>query len=175
MLPGPAAVVSWGAGIFSSGLLLALPLLVAALLIANISPRHFARVAPPERRLAVGFPRSPCSSGIVVLQRRCRIWAASARLYEKRLLPLRITVMRAVARGRLNGNWISVCNALLAIAATPRLPPAGTDGVWNPGARACIDDGKTTRSRPQHQFLAPALERLSQATRQPRVPVRAIC
>lgn len=52
---GVGAVVSWAASLFSSGLLLSLPL-VAALLIANIALGVLARVAPTLNLFAVGFP-----------------------------------------------------------------------------------------------------------------------
>lgn len=52
---GLAAMISWAATLFSSGLLLALPL-VAALLIANIALGVLSRVAPQLNLFAVGFP-----------------------------------------------------------------------------------------------------------------------
>jgi len=92
---GLAAVVSWGAGIFSSGLLLALPL-VAALLIANIALGVLARVAPTLNLFAVGFPVT-LFGGIVVLHLSLPyLGAAIGHLYENGFTALD-TVMRAMA------------------------------------------------------------------------------
>lgn len=50
-----AAVVSWGASLFSSGLLLALPI-ITALLIVNLALGVLTRAAPQLNLFAVGFP-----------------------------------------------------------------------------------------------------------------------
>lgn len=52
---GTAAVAAWGASLFSSGILLALPL-IAALLITNIALGVLTRAAPQLNLFAVGFP-----------------------------------------------------------------------------------------------------------------------
>ncbi len=53
--PGFAAVVGWGGEIFSSGLLLSLPV-IAALLITNLGIGIMTRAAPQLNIFAVGFP-----------------------------------------------------------------------------------------------------------------------
>jgi flagellar biosynthetic protein FliR len=62
---GLSAVLTWSAAMFSTGLLLALPL-VAALLIANLALGVLSRVAPQLNLFAVGFPVT-IVSGFVVL------------------------------------------------------------------------------------------------------------
>jgi flagellar biosynthesis protein FliR len=62
---GFAAAVSWSATLFSTGVLLSLPV-VAALLIANIAMGVLSRVAPQLNLFAVGFPVT-IVSGFVVL------------------------------------------------------------------------------------------------------------
>jgi len=62
---GMTTLLTWSAVIFSSGLMLALPL-IAALLIANLALGVLARVAPQLNLFAVGFPVT-IAVGFVVL------------------------------------------------------------------------------------------------------------
>lgn len=62
---GLAALLAWSSTLFSTGLLLAMPL-IAALLIANLAMGVLARVAPQLNIFAVGFPVT-LMAGFVVL------------------------------------------------------------------------------------------------------------
>jgi flagellar biosynthetic protein FliR len=63
--PGFGAVASWSGEIFSSGLLLSLPV-IAALLITNLGIGIMTRAAPQLNIFAVGFPLT-LAAGFVVL------------------------------------------------------------------------------------------------------------
>ena len=79
---GFATIVAAAASIFSSGLMLALPL-IAALLIANISLGVLTRVAPALNLFAVGFPVMMLSGFAVLLLSLPLLGNAFASLYER--------------------------------------------------------------------------------------------
>lgn len=76
------AMLSWAGVLFSSGVLLSMPL-VAALLIANLALGVLARVAPTLNLFAVGFPVT-LGAGFLVLGLSLPYFgAALERLYER--------------------------------------------------------------------------------------------
>lgn len=78
---GFAALLAWSATLFSSGLMLALPL-IAALLIANISLGVLARIAPQLNIFAIGFPITMVTGFVVLMLSLPHFGAALGRLYE---------------------------------------------------------------------------------------------
>jgi flagellar biosynthetic protein FliR len=85
---GFAAIVTWAATLFSTGLLLALPL-VAALLIANVALGVLSRVAPQLNLFAVGFPVTIVSGFIVLTLSLPYFGAALERLFDQSFAMLR--------------------------------------------------------------------------------------
>jgi flagellar biosynthetic protein FliR len=79
---GIGAVLSWAGVLFSSGVLLSLPL-VAALLIANLALGVLARVAPTLNLFAVGFPVTLGAGFLVLMLSLPYFGAALERLYER--------------------------------------------------------------------------------------------
>ena len=90
---GFAAMLSWAATIFSTGVFLALPL-IAALLIANIALGVLARVAPSLNIFAVGFPVTIVAGFSVLTLSLPYMGAALERLYDSGFVAL-AGVMRA--------------------------------------------------------------------------------
>lgn len=84
---GLGALLAWSATIFSSGLMLALPL-IAALLIANISLGVLARIAPQLNIFAVGFPVTMVSGFAVLMLSLPYMGAALERLYDSGFMAL---------------------------------------------------------------------------------------
>lgn len=93
---GFAAVVSWAAVLFSSGVLLALPI-VAALLIANIAMGVLARVAPQLNLFAVGFPVTIMSGYTVLMITLPYFGAAMERLFDQSFAALHNVIRAASA------------------------------------------------------------------------------
>ncbi len=85
---GYAAIVSWAAVMFSTGVLLALPV-VSALLIANIAMGVLARVAPQLNLFAVGFPVTLFSGFAVLTISLPYVGTAMERLFDQGFLALR--------------------------------------------------------------------------------------
>lgn len=79
---GFAALLAWSATLFSTGLMLALPL-ITALLIANIALGVLARIAPQLNIFAVGFPVTMISGFVVLMLSLPYIGAALERLYDR--------------------------------------------------------------------------------------------
>lgn len=92
---GFAAMSIWAATVFSTGVLLALPL-IAALLIANIGLGVLARVAPQLNIFAVGFPVTIVSGFVVLALMLPYFGTALERLYDSGFAALS-GVMRAGA------------------------------------------------------------------------------
>ncbi len=90
---GLAAVLSWAATIFSTGVFLALPL-IAALLIANIALGVLARIAPALNIFAVGFPVTIVAGFTVLTVSLPYMGAALERLYDSGFVALS-GIMRA--------------------------------------------------------------------------------
>jgi len=90
---GFAAMLSWAATIFSTGVFLALPL-IAALLIANIALGVLARIAPALNIFAVGFPVTIVAGFSVLALSLPYMGAALERLYDSGFVALS-GVMRA--------------------------------------------------------------------------------
>lgn len=90
---GFAALLSWAATLFSTGVLLALPL-IAALLIANIALGVLARIAPQLNIFAVGFPVTIVAGFTVLALTLPYFGAALGRLYDNGFVALS-GVMRA--------------------------------------------------------------------------------
>jgi flagellar biosynthetic protein FliR len=91
---GLSAVVAWSATLFSTGLLLALPL-VAALLIANIALGVLSRIAPQLNLFAVGFPVTIVSGFVVLTLSLPLFGTALQRLFDDSFAVLR----RVIAAG----------------------------------------------------------------------------
>jgi flagellar biosynthetic protein FliR len=77
-----SALISWGAIVFSAGVLLSLPMM-AALLTANIAMGVLARVAPQLNLFAVGFPVTIFAGFTVLLISLPYFGAAIARLFDQ--------------------------------------------------------------------------------------------
>lgn len=84
---GFAAMLSWSATLFSTGVLLALPL-IAALLIANIALGVLARIAPQLNIFAVGFPVTIVAGFTVLMLSMPYFGAALERLYDSGFVAL---------------------------------------------------------------------------------------
>lgn len=93
-----ASVAGWSATLFSTGLLLALPL-ITALLIANIALGVLARIAQQLNLFAVGFPITLALGFLVLMLSLPYIGAAMEGLFSQSFQAMG-TVMRA-AGGRL--------------------------------------------------------------------------
>jgi flagellar biosynthetic protein FliR len=78
---GFSAILAWSATLFSTGLLLALPL-VAALLIANIALGVLSRIAPQLNLFAVGFPVTIVSGFVVLMLSLPLFGSALQRLFD---------------------------------------------------------------------------------------------
>lgn len=79
---GFSGLLSWSGAMFSSGLLLSLPL-VTALLIANLSLGVLTRMAPTLNLFAIGFPVTLAAGFIVLSLSLPYMDAALERLYEQ--------------------------------------------------------------------------------------------
>jgi flagellar biosynthetic protein FliR len=90
---GFAALLAWAATLFSTGVLLSLPL-VAALLIANIAMGVLSRVAPQLNLFAIGFPVTMVAGFSVLMISMPYFGTALERLFDQSFSALR-TVMRA--------------------------------------------------------------------------------
>ncbi|MDD5247941.1 MAG: flagellar biosynthetic protein FliR [Rhodocyclaceae bacterium] len=90
-----SAFLAWGATIFSTGLLLSLPL-IAALLIANIAMGVLSRVAPQLNLFAVGFPVTIVSGFIVTMISLPYFGAALERLFDQGFAAMTV-IMKAGA------------------------------------------------------------------------------
>lgn len=90
---GFGALVAWGATLFSTGLLLSMPL-VAALLIANLAMGVLARVAPQLNLFAVGFPVTIMAGFAVLTISLPYIGSALQQLFDQSFSALH-TVLRA--------------------------------------------------------------------------------
>lgn len=88
-----SSLVSWSATLFSTGLLLALPL-ITALLIANIALGVLARIAQQLNLFAVGFPVTLALGFLVLMLSLPYIGAAMEGLFSKGFQAMG-TVMRA--------------------------------------------------------------------------------
>ena len=78
---GYVTLLTWSATLFSTGVLLALPL-IAALLIANIGLGVLARIAPQLNIFAVGFPVTIVAGFVVLALMLPYFGAALEHLYE---------------------------------------------------------------------------------------------
>jgi flagellar biosynthesis protein FliR len=90
---GVGAMLSWAGTLFSTGLLLSMPL-VAALLIANIAMGVLARVAPQLNLFAIGFPVTMVAGFVVLMISLPYFGAAIERLFDQSFAALR-TIMQA--------------------------------------------------------------------------------
>jgi len=79
---GFAALLAWSATLFSTGLLLALPM-ISALLIANLALGVLARIAPQLNIFAVGFPVTIVTGFSVLMLSLPHFGAALESLYDK--------------------------------------------------------------------------------------------
>jgi flagellar biosynthetic protein FliR len=77
-----AALLAWSSSLFSSGLLLALPL-ITALLIANLAMGVLARVAPQLNIFAVGFPVTLMAGFVVLMFSMPYLGAAMEKLFDQ--------------------------------------------------------------------------------------------
>ncbi len=84
---GFVAVLTWSATLFSTGVLLALPL-IAALLVANIALGVLARIAPQLNIFAVGFPVTIVAGFMVLTLSMPYFGAALERLYDNGFVAL---------------------------------------------------------------------------------------
>lgn len=84
---GFVAMLTWSATLFSTGVLLALPL-IAALLIANIALGVLARIAPQLNIFAVGFPVTIVVGFTVLTLSMPYLGAALERLYDNGFVAL---------------------------------------------------------------------------------------
>ena len=84
---GLVAVLTWSATLFSTGVLLALPL-IAALLVANIALGVLARIAPQLNIFAVGFPVTIVAGFMVLTLSMPYFGAALERLYDNGFVAL---------------------------------------------------------------------------------------
>lgn len=91
---GISAAVAWAAVLFSSGVLLALPV-VAALLIANIAMGVLSRVAPQLNLFAVGFPVTIVSGFVVLTISLPYFGTALERLFDQSFVALRGVIQAA--------------------------------------------------------------------------------
>jgi flagellar biosynthetic protein FliR len=85
---GFSVILNWAAAIFSTGLLLSLPL-VAALLIANIALGVLSRVAPQLNLFAIGFPVTLAAGFFMMMLSMPYFGAALEHLYEQTFMVLR--------------------------------------------------------------------------------------
>lgn len=76
-----SALLAWSATLFSSGLLLSLPI-IAALLISNIAMGVLARVAPQLNLFAVGFPVTMAAGYFVLLLAMPYFGTALGKLFD---------------------------------------------------------------------------------------------
>ena len=88
-------IVHWGAVVFATGLLLALPL-VAALLIANLALGVLSRIAPQLNLFAVGFPVTIVSGFVVLALTLPLFGTALARLFDDAFAVLRRVLLAGV-------------------------------------------------------------------------------
>lgn len=91
-IKGIGAMLSWAGTLFSTGLLLSMPL-VAALLIANIAMGVLSRVAPQLNLFAVGFPVTMVAGFTVLMISLPYFGAALERLFDQSFTALR-TIMQ---------------------------------------------------------------------------------
>jgi flagellar biosynthetic protein FliR len=92
---GFASFMAWSSTLFSSGLLLALPL-ITALLIANLAMGVLARVAPQLNIFAVGFPVTLMSGFVVLMFSIPYFGAAMEKLFDQAFRAMG-AIMRAAA------------------------------------------------------------------------------
>ena len=85
--PGFSALLAWSATLFSSGLMLALPM-IAALMIANIALGVLARIAPQLNIFAVGFPVTSITGFAMLMLSMPHLGDAMQRLYERGFVAL---------------------------------------------------------------------------------------
>jgi flagellar biosynthetic protein FliR len=90
---GFSVMLNWAAAIFSTGLLLALPL-VAALLIANIALGVLSRVAPQLNLFAIGFPVTIGAGFFMLLLSLPYFGSAMEHLYEQAFMVLRQVLLK---------------------------------------------------------------------------------
>ncbi len=92
---GFKTAVAWAAAVFSSGVLLALPM-IAALLIANIGMGVLSRVAPQLNLFAIGFPVTMIAGFTVLAISLPYLGTAMQRLFEDSFAAMH-NVIRAAA------------------------------------------------------------------------------
>jgi flagellar biosynthetic protein FliR len=85
---GFSVILNWATAIFSTGLLLSLPL-VAALLIANIALGVLSRVAPQLNLFAIGFPVTMGAGFFMLMLSMPYFGTALEHLYEQTFMVLR--------------------------------------------------------------------------------------
>ncbi|MDP2752273.1 MAG: flagellar biosynthetic protein FliR [Rhodocyclaceae bacterium] len=90
---GLTPLMAWASTLFATGLLLALPM-IAALLIVNVAMGVLARVAPQLNLFAVGFPVTITAGFVVLLLSMPYFGAALERLFDQSFSALRM-VMQA--------------------------------------------------------------------------------
>lgn len=90
------ALLRWSATMFSTGVLLSLPM-VAALLIANIAMGVLSRVAPQLNLFAVGFPVTIAAGFVVLLISLPYFGAAIERLFDQSFVALRAIIRAGAA------------------------------------------------------------------------------
>jgi flagellar biosynthesis protein FliR len=90
------ALLSWAGTLFSTGVLLSLPM-VAALLIANIAMGVLSRVAPQLNLFAVGFPVTMVTGFTVLMISLPHFGAALERLFDQTFGALRMIIRAAGA------------------------------------------------------------------------------
>jgi flagellar biosynthetic protein FliR len=90
------ALLTWAGMLFSTGVLLSLPL-VAALLIANIAMGVLSRVAPQLNLFAVGFPVTMVAGFAVLMISLPYFGTALERLFDQSFAALRMIIQAAGA------------------------------------------------------------------------------
>jgi len=93
-IKGLASFLSWAGTLFSSGVLLALPL-IAALLIANLALGVLTRMAPTLNLFAIGFPVTLSAGFIVLMLSLPYMESALVRLYERGFNSLETVILAA--------------------------------------------------------------------------------
>jgi flagellar biosynthetic protein FliR len=91
---GFGALLTWAGTLFSTGVLLSLPM-VAALLITNIAMGVLSRVAPQLNLFAVGFPVTMVAGFTVLMISLPYFGAALERLFDQAFSALRMVMQAA--------------------------------------------------------------------------------
>jgi flagellar biosynthesis protein FliR len=93
---GISVMLGWAGTLFSTGVLLSLPL-VAALLIANIAMGVLSRVAPQLNLFAVGFPVTMAAGFLILMISMPYLGAALERVFGQSFDALQAVLRAGVA------------------------------------------------------------------------------